>query len=294
MSRRKHWESIYRTKGEGELSWHQDDPTLSLRLIRDVVGDDDRVIDVGGGTSTLGARLADDGRRKVVVVDLANAAIQRSRKRSGPGNHPVRWMRADITDVPRLGRFDVWHDRAVFHFLTNPGDRRAYVELARRTIPVGGHVILATFALDGPETCSGLDVRRYDGRRLESEFAPGFLLVREVREVHRTPWGVRQPFTYVVLRRVRNRARPTSPAQRADGGSGSRRSGPRLAARPLPPRRQRVRPVARAARHSLRGGPPAHEKSETARPGSSSVPVARSRRPPGPVPSRSSIPPSGI
>lgn len=219
VSRRRHWDSIYRTKGEDELSWHQDEPTASLRLLRGVANRRSRIVDIGGGTSPLAGRLSAHGFHQVTVVDIADAAVQLGPKRSGTGEPNVRWIRADVTRVDRLARFDVWHDRAFFHFLTDAKDRRAYVRLARRSVPVGGHVILATFALDGPETCSGLDVVRYDGSKLEWEFARGFRLLRERREIHRTPWGARQPFTYVVFRRVRTaeagaRARSRSPRAR--------------------------------------------------------------------------------
>ncbi len=192
------------------MSWYQGEPVLSLRLIRDLATLKDRIIDIGGGTSSLAARLSQRGFRGVTVVDIADAALRSRQHRSNAGVPGVRRIDADVTTIDRLGRFDVWHDRAVFHFLTDPQDRRAYVDLAQRTVPLGGHLVLATFALDGPEKCSGLDVVRYDGRKLEAEFAPGFALVRELRESHRTPWGVRQPFTYVVLRRVPvGRARPS-------------------------------------------------------------------------------------
>jgi len=203
VGRRQHWESIYRTKPEDELSWHQEEPTLSLRLIREVATPESRIIDIGGGSSPLAARLSEQGFRRVTVVDIADAAVRRSRTRARAHARNICWIRADVTKAPRLGRFDVWHDRAVFHFLTDSRDRRAYVDLARRTVPVGGHLVLATFALDGPEKCSGLDVVRYDDRTLNAEFAAGFELRRKVRESHRTPWGTRQPFTYVVFRRVR-------------------------------------------------------------------------------------------
>jgi 2-polyprenyl-3-methyl-5-hydroxy-6-metoxy-1,4-benzoquinol methylase len=213
-ARRRHWESIYRTKGEDELSWHQDEPTLSLSLIRDVASPGSRILDVGGGTSPLAARLSDHGFRKVTVLDIAGAAVRLSQSRSGAHLRGVHWLREDVTKVDRLPKFDVWHDRAVFHFLTDPRDRRAYVALAERTIPVGGSVILATFALDGPERCSGLEVVRYNGRKLGAEFSNGFSLLRELREVHRTPWGTLQPFTYVVLQRVRGASRRSTKSLR--------------------------------------------------------------------------------
>jgi 2-polyprenyl-3-methyl-5-hydroxy-6-metoxy-1,4-benzoquinol methylase len=227
-SKQRHWETIYRTKAEDELSWHQGVPTLSLRLILGVADRSSRIIDVGGGTSTLASRLAENSSRSVTVIDIADAAIQSIQSGAGarvPGVHRVR---ADLTKVERLGTFDIWHDRAVFHFLTNPVERRAYVDLARRTLRIGGHAILSTFALDGPAKCSGLSVERYSAAKLAAEFSKGFALVRRVREIHTTPWGTAQPFEYVVLRRVRAGragagASPTS--AKGDGGVQQGRSG---------------------------------------------------------------------
>lgn len=219
---REHWEAIYRTRTEDELSWHQREPRLSLRLIRSVADPQDRIIDIGGGTSPLALRLFQGGFGQVTCLDIADSAIRRA-PRSGANSAGVRHVRGDITKVRRLGRFELWHDRAVFHFLTDPAERSAYVSLARRTVPVGGHLIIATFALDGPPSCSGLGVARYDGRALGMEFSEGFQPFQVLREDHRTPWGAHQPFTYVVFRRVRvgaarsgSRSDAPSPSARID------------------------------------------------------------------------------
>jgi 2-polyprenyl-3-methyl-5-hydroxy-6-metoxy-1,4-benzoquinol methylase len=203
-SRKQHWEAIYSTKGEDELSWHQEEPKLSLRLISAFAAYRDRIIDIGGGTSLLARRLLEHGFEHVTVLDIAGSAIESGERRAGGPVAGLKRRRADVTTTKRVGRFDVWHDRAVFHFLAAPKERLAYVNLARRTVPVGGHVIIATFALDGPEKCSGLDVVRYDAAMILTEFSPGFILSRKVREVHTTPWGTTQPFSYVVLERVRS------------------------------------------------------------------------------------------
>jgi SAM-dependent methyltransferase len=227
VTRRRHWESIYHTKGEDELGWHQEEPRLSMRLIRAVTDRTSRIVDIGGGTSPLALRLSELGYPNVTVLDIADSAIQSSQAR---WNHPpgIQWKRADITRVRQVGPFDLWHDRAVFHFLVNPADRRAYVNIARRTVPAGGHAIIASFARDGPTQCSGLDVARYDGSGLAAEFVPGFTLLRAVRESHQTPWGEVQPFTYVLLRRGREpprsaarrkTARRTTPASRPGSAS---------------------------------------------------------------------------
>jgi SAM-dependent methyltransferase len=196
---REHWEAVYRSKDDTELSWTQPEPHMSLSLIREVCGRG-RVIDVGGGVSALAGRLADEGY-SVAVVDIAEAALARARTRLGARANSVEWIAADVTRQPDLGECDLWHDRAVFHFLVEASDRAAYVRLLTRTVRVGGHAVIATFAPDGPERCSGLPVRRYDGPTLALELAAGFRLVKSVPEAHVTPWGKAQAFQYSLFRR---------------------------------------------------------------------------------------------
>ena len=195
-----HWETIYTSKGDAELSWTQAEPATSLALIREACSADS-IIDVGGGTSLLAERLVDRGYA-VTVLDISQTAIDRARRQLGTRASEVEWMVADVTGGPDLGTFDVWHDRAVFHFLTAAADRAAYVALLARTVSVGGHAVIATFALDGPEKCSGLDVRRYDGAALAAELGPRFRLKKSVPELHRTPGGVAQSFQYSLFARV--------------------------------------------------------------------------------------------
>lgn len=197
-SSKQHWEAIYASKSDAELSWTQPDPALSLSLIGEVCPAGGSVIDIGGGSSGLAARLRDGGY-SVTVLEISEAALQRARQQIGPRAEHVRWITADVTKCPNLGRFDVWHDRAVFHFLTDAAGRASYVDLLSRTIPPGGHAVIATFALDGPEKCSGLPVCRYDGRSLAEELGPGFRLLKTVAERHRTPWGAPQSFQYSVF-----------------------------------------------------------------------------------------------
>jgi 2-polyprenyl-3-methyl-5-hydroxy-6-metoxy-1,4-benzoquinol methylase len=195
-----HWENVYTSKSDEELSWTQAEPATSLALIAEACSADS-VIDVGGGTSLLAERLLDQGYA-VTVLDISQAAIDRARKRLGDRATQVDWIVADVTAGPDLGTFDVWHDRAVFHFLTAPADRAAYAALLARTVPVGGHAVIATFALDGPEKCSGLEVRRYDGNSLAAELGPRFRLMKSVPEMHRTPWNAPQSFQYSLFKRV--------------------------------------------------------------------------------------------
>ena len=200
--RREHWEAVYRTKGEIDVSWFQDDPRLSLELIRAFApADGGRIIDVGGGASVLVDRLLDLPFERIAVLDISEAALSKARSRLGERAPRVKWMVADITEAESLGTFDVWHDRAAFHFLTDAADRRKYVELARQTVPLGGHLIIAAFADDGPKRCSGLDVCRYNAETMGTELGEGFSLVIDARETHTTPSGKSQSFFYGVFRR---------------------------------------------------------------------------------------------
>jgi len=201
MSRKEHWEEIYSSKSDNELSWTQADPRLSLTLINEVAHGQGTVVDVGGGNSVLADRLLDAGYA-VTVLDISESALAGARQRLGARASQVRWIAADVTTVRDLGTFDVWHDRAVFHFLTDPGDRRKYIALAERSIPLGGHLVIGTFALDGPEKCSGLSVERYDGKKLDTEFVAGFARTKDLTETHMTPWGKPQQFHYAVFERV--------------------------------------------------------------------------------------------
>ena len=204
-----HWDSVYGLKGDAEVSWTEAEPTTSLALISEVSSPRSampakgtRVIDVGGGTSRLAGRLVDAGYT-VTVLDVSAAAIARAREQLGNRAGEVRWIITDVTGNPDLGgAFDVWHDRAVFHFLTEPHARAAYAALAAKSLARGGHAIIATFAPDGPERCSGLPVCRYDGPALAAQFADaGFTLVKSIPQMHVTPWGTPQSFQYSVLRR---------------------------------------------------------------------------------------------
>jgi SAM-dependent methyltransferase len=200
--RKSHWETVYSTKAETGVSWYQEEPRLSLELIGAIApARGGRIIDVGGGASVLVDRLLDLPFEEIAVLDISETALGKARARLGERAGQVRWVVADVTEAPELGTFDVWHDRAVFHFLNDPDDRRSYVELARKTVPEGGHLVIATFADNGPKRCSDLDICRYNARSLASELGQRFSLVREASETHRTPWGSSQAFFYGVFRR---------------------------------------------------------------------------------------------
>ena len=202
MSRRDHWEKVYRARKASEVSWYQPKAEVSLDLIRQVAPDlDARIIDVGGGASTLVDGLLDAGYRHVTVLDIAGASLAIARNRLGARASSVTWRETDILTAPLADdRYDVWHDRAVFHFLTEPSDRARYVAKIRESVKPGGHVIVASFAPDGPSKCSGLEVVRYSPDTMHAQFGDGFRLVGSVREEHRTPSGATQAFVYCLFR----------------------------------------------------------------------------------------------
>lgn len=202
MTNEAHWESVYQTKAVDEVSWYRPHLEVSLRLIEDAAPDPrSAVIDVGGGEATLVDDLVTRGYKDVTVLDISPAAIDVAKARLGASAATVHWITSDIRTVELdEARYDVWHDRAVFHFLTNAEDRAAYVRQVARAVKRGGHVIVATFGPAGPEKCSGLDVVRYDAENLHGEFGPKFRLLESVTELHETPWGTPQQFLYCFCR----------------------------------------------------------------------------------------------
>jgi ubiquinone/menaquinone biosynthesis C-methylase UbiE len=201
---KQHWETVYTTKATDEVSWFQPHADLSLDLIRAAaVNTDAGIIDVGGGASTLVDDLLAEGYRDLTVLDLSAAALHAARRRLGAQESMVRWIEADITQVELPERrYDIWHDRAVFHFLTEPEDRAQYVATVLRAVKPGGHVIVATFAEDGPLQCSGLPVMRYRADELHGEFGAAFTLLKHQQEEHHTPAGKVQQFVYCYCRRT--------------------------------------------------------------------------------------------
>jgi len=204
MNRKAHWENVYQTKGRDELSWFREHLDTSLRMITNTGAQKDAaIIDVGGGNSTLVDDLLKHGFIDVSVLDISAKAISDSKKRLGAKGTKVTWIEADITSA-RLpqNHYDVWHDRAVFHFLTESVDRRKYVELVMSSLKRGGHIIVASFGLQGPEKCSGLDVVRYSTETMHDEFGNSFDLVESIDETHNTPFGTTQNFVYCYCRKV--------------------------------------------------------------------------------------------
>lgn len=204
MHSKDHWQHVYSTKPADSVSWFQLRAETSLRLIGATgVARSAPVIDVGGGASTLVEGLLAHGYSQVCVLDISAAALAVARERLGQGGSSVRWIESDITEatLPASG-YAIWHDRAAFHFLTADEAVDAYRRQVLHAVQPGGHLIIATFAEDGPVQCSGLAIRRYSQAELQAVFADAFRLCHYEKELHRTPWGSLQPFGYCSFERV--------------------------------------------------------------------------------------------
>ena len=203
MNKREHWENVYQTKRETDVSWYQPHLERSLDLIlRTGVGPGAHILDVGGGASTLVDDLLARGFRNITVVDIAAEPLEVAKTRLGVRARDVEWRVGDITSMELESEsFDVWHDRAVFHFLTSEADRKRYIEQVCCALKRGGFVVLATFGPEGPEKCSGLPVKRYHADELHDAFGAAFRMVAHTEEMHRTPWGTEQEFVYCLCMR---------------------------------------------------------------------------------------------
>jgi SAM-dependent methyltransferase len=197
VDRKTHWNSVYTTKAEDEVSWFETLPSISLEMMEAAGLDDDTcVLDVGGGDSHLVDALTARGLDCLAVLDVSGAALQRARTRLGTAAGVPIWIEADVAGDWHLKPMDIWHDRAVFHFLTAADDRAAYRAHMRTVLKRGGTAIIATFALSGPDKCSGLPVARYSPELLAAELGHEFSLVESRSHTHRTPWGTLQAFQY--------------------------------------------------------------------------------------------------
>jgi len=197
-----HWEGVYRSKGPDAVSWYRPHLEMSLEMIRRVAKDNAAILDVGGGESTLVDDLVAAGYRNISVLDISTTALEVTKKRLGDAAEGVRWIAGDVTaalSVPQHS-VDLWHDRAVFHFLTEAEGRAAYVRNMRRCVRPGGHVIIGTFGSEGPSRCSGLPVVRYDSTLMQRELGRGFSLVETSEEMHITPAGATRQFVYSCFR----------------------------------------------------------------------------------------------
>jgi SAM-dependent methyltransferase len=201
MEARAHWNQVYSTKAYDQVSWYRPHLETSLSIIRGLTTPAAAVIDVGGGESTLVDDLLAAGYEQVTVLDVAETAIEFTKARLGPKASRVNWVCADITtaELPAAS-FDLWHDRAVFHFLTEASARQAYVERVLAAVRPGGYVLMATFGEQGPLKCSGLDIVRYNSTALHGEFGERFQLLDSREELHQTPWGAPQQFLYCYCR----------------------------------------------------------------------------------------------
>jgi 2-polyprenyl-3-methyl-5-hydroxy-6-metoxy-1,4-benzoquinol methylase len=202
MDAKTHWEKIYSTKAPESVSWYRSHLETSLALIeRAGEARSASIIDIGGGESTLVDDLLLRGYENLTVLDVSPTAIEVTKRRLGSAAEQVRWLVADIVEVQLEPRaYDLWHDRAVFHFLATPEQRLAYIRQVTRAVRPGGHVIVSTFGPEGPTKCSGLDVMRYDAESLHSEFGGNFRLVESSKELHETPFGTTQQFLYCYCR----------------------------------------------------------------------------------------------
>lgn len=198
-----YWEKVYTDKSPLEVSWYQKEPELSLLMIQNSgVPKDALIIDVGGGTSVLVDRLLAEGYEHLAVLDISYKALAFAQERLGGRAQSIEWYEADITQFNPPHNFALWHDRAVFHFLTEAADRKKYVEVLKKTLRPGGHLILAAFAIDGPKKCSGLDIVQYDAEKLLKELGQEFTLMETAEEIHITPSNKEQLFSYFHCRRI--------------------------------------------------------------------------------------------
>ena len=208
LGRQAHWQSVYTTKDEKNVSWFQERPDISIDLIHATGLDANAsIIDIGGGASRLVDALLAEGFKTVTVLDLSEKALTISKARLGARGARVQWVVGDVTTWEPSQTYDVWHDRAALHFLTDSKDRAAYTERVSKAVRVGGHVIIGTFAPDGPELCSGLPVIRHDARTLGALLGPSFELAESRRHDHQTPASAIQKFQFSRFRRIRGRSR---------------------------------------------------------------------------------------
>jgi len=204
MSLKSHWEEVYGSKNDSDMSWYQPLAENSIRLIEKAALDRGaKIIDVGGGNSVLVKDLMTKGYRSLTVLDISQTAIDRSKVQLGLSSRRVEWLVGDIREILlEKAEYDIWHDRAVFHFFNEETDRKAYLSQLNLAVKTSGFLVIAAFCLAGPEKCSGLPVRRYDPELLAKELGKNFQLLESIQEPHHTPWGSEQCFVYALFRKV--------------------------------------------------------------------------------------------
>jgi len=204
LDAKKHWEELYHSTSPGKVSWYQENPAISLDFIEKTgLPKEAPILDVGSGASTLVDQLLLRGYRNLALLDVSTRALMLTRQRLGGKATDVAWHHGDVTRYSLPEQYSLWHDRAAFHFLVDPSDRRAYVTSLRQGLRPQGHLILATFAVGGPTRCSGLDVTQYDTQKITTELGQDFRLIETLEELHQTPAGVEQLFSYFWFTRDR-------------------------------------------------------------------------------------------
>ena len=200
---KRHWENVYQSKKPGEVSWYQEDPAVSRDLIALTgVNREQKIIDVGGGASVLADALLEKEFCDITVLDISAQAIGHAQERMKGRAQNIVWIEADITTFEPTRQYDLWHDRAVFHFLTNPLDRKKYIEVMKKAVKPNGHIIIAAFSPEGPSKCSGLNIERYNPEKLSGELGKSLHLIKSVNETHVTPWQTEQKFVYCYFKYV--------------------------------------------------------------------------------------------
>jgi 2-polyprenyl-3-methyl-5-hydroxy-6-metoxy-1,4-benzoquinol methylase len=196
-NRKDHWERVYKKYSSTKVGWYQACPERSLKLIHNTgAGTDSSIIDVGGGTSMLSEKLLDQGYKKLAVLDISGNSIEKAKSQLGKKASEINWIEADVTKYSFKEQYDIWHDRAVFHFLTRTEDRKGYINSFNQALKLNGHLIIATFGLDAPPKCSGLSVVRYSPETLQNELGDNLILAEALMEDHVTPSGVKQNFIF--------------------------------------------------------------------------------------------------
>lgn len=200
--RKQHWEYVYKYKEDKEVSWYQEIPEASLKLINSLqINKDNSIIDVGGGNSNLVSSLCKQGFSNVSVLDISTNSLERTKVKLGKKSNEVQWIVTDILEFEPAQHYDLWHDRATFHFLTNQKDIKQYVNIVQKAINKHGYLIIATFSTTGPLKCSGLEVTQYDKEKLQFLFNESFELIKWFEEIHKTPFDSEQNFIYAVFKK---------------------------------------------------------------------------------------------
>jgi len=202
-NKKEHWEDVYEKKTDHQVSWYQDVPETSLRLINELqLSLESSIIDIGGGNSNFTIELQKIGYKNLSVLDISGLALMRTKKKMGDASKAVHWMESDVLDLIELNKYDVIHDRATFHFLTHEDDIKKYVDVVSDAMIRGGHLVISTFSLTGPEKCSNLQVSQYSSSTLSLLFKENFVLTRSFNEIHTSPYNTTQDFVFCVFTRL--------------------------------------------------------------------------------------------